>query len=50
MIVSREGEPVPKRGGRSKVFYEITPAGKRELVKIQKMYEFLWDGSPSLAV
>ncbi len=50
MIISQEGDPTPRRGGRSKVFYTISPTGKRELVKIQKMYEFLWEGSPSLAV
>lgn len=48
MIISREGDSTPRRGGRSKVFYSITPAGKRELVKIQRMYDFLWNGAPSI--
>jgi DNA-binding PadR family transcriptional regulator len=31
LVTSYEGDPTPQRGGRRKRFYDLTPAGKREL-------------------
>ncbi len=35
-----QGEPTPERGGRAKVYYEVTPEGKEALLKIQKVNAF----------
>ena len=44
-----QGEPVEKRGGRSKRFYEITSRGMEALNEIKKVQETLWRGFPNLA-
>ena len=36
-----KGEPTPERGGRAKVYYEVTRAGTDALSKIQKANAFL---------
>ena len=36
-----KGKPTPERGGRAKVYYEITREGKKALLKIQKVNAFL---------
>jgi len=33
-----------KRGGRSKRYYQITPAGKKSLLEIRELQEALWAG------
>ena len=33
-----------KRGGRSKRYYQITPAGKKSLLEIRELQEVLWAG------
>ena len=38
------GEPVAERGGRSKYFYRITPAGREALKSISLIISSLWDG------
>lgn len=38
----RKGTPVPERGGRSKVFYTITPEGKRAFLQIKKVSDRIW--------
>ena len=48
LITGRKGEPAPERGGRGKVFYELTGSGKEELVRIKHDYEKLWVDVPSL--
>ena len=42
LVVSNPGEPTPERGGRSKIYYELTPEGKRALVKIKRVHDVLW--------
>jgi DNA-binding PadR family transcriptional regulator len=37
-----KGDPSPKRGGRAKVYYEVTPDGQEALLKIQKVNAFFW--------
>jgi DNA-binding PadR family transcriptional regulator len=36
LVTSVRGEPTPERGGRAKVYYELTPAGKSALKKSAK--------------
>ena len=42
LVVSNPGEPTPLRGGRSKIYYELTPEGKRALLKIKRVHDVLW--------
>ena len=44
------GEPVPERGGRSKVYYEVTPEGREALIEIKRVHEATWDDIPSLGL
>ena len=36
--------PLPERGGRSKVYYEINPKGKKALLEAKKVHDALWVG------
>lgn len=48
LVSSYQGEPVPERGGRRKVFYTLTPKGKEELIEIQRLQKAIWADMPSL--
>ena len=48
LVTTIKGEPIPERGGRSKVFYEVTPDGKKALIEIKKVNEALWNDVPSI--
>lgn len=48
LVKTRKGDPVAERGGRSKVFYEVTKRGRQALYEIQKVNEGLWNQAPSL--
>ncbi len=50
MVQTRKGEPVSKRGGRSKVYYRLTPEGKQALLTVKLVHEALWRGVPALKV
>ncbi len=43
-----EGEPTPERGGRRKIFYELTKVGREALLEIKEMNEAVWNDMPSL--
>ena len=47
-VVSHEGEPTPERGGRRKIFYRITPQGKRALHEIKRINSAAWSDLPVL--
>lgn len=49
LIVKREGDPTPKRGGKRKIFYEITPGGDKALQHSLEMHDSLWAGISKLA-
>jgi len=40
------GGSTPERGGRSKIFYRLTPAGEKSLQEVRELQESLWDGIP----
>lgn len=48
LVKTIKGDPRPERGGRSKIYYEITPKGKKALLEIKKVHESMWRGIPSL--
>jgi PadR family transcriptional regulator PadR len=40
------GDPTPVPGGRKKIFYEITPDGKKALAESFVIHKSLWEGFP----
>jgi PadR family transcriptional regulator PadR len=47
-VTSIKGEPTPERGGRAKVYYELTPAGKAALKKMSEVNAEIWRGAPKI--
>jgi DNA-binding PadR family transcriptional regulator len=45
-LMKRCSDPTPKRGGRSKSFYRLTPEGKEALEAVKKHQVRLWDNVP----
>ena len=50
MVSTIEGDPVPERGGRRKIFYLITKEGRAALAKIQQVNESIWNDIPSFGL
>ena len=49
--VSRtKGDPVPERGGRSKIYYTVTPDGLKALQATRELHNSLWDGLPDYLI
>ena len=48
LVKTLKGEPVPERGGRHKIYYEITPDGKKALHQIKCVHEAIWQDAPAL--
>ncbi|MCJ7681962.1 MAG: PadR family transcriptional regulator [Candidatus Aminicenantes bacterium] len=44
LILKRIGDPTPRRGGRSKIYYSLTPAGLKSLKHIREFNQNLWRG------
>ena len=44
LITKRMGDPTPQRGGRSKIYYSLTPAGLEALKRVNEFNRSLWDG------
>lgn len=40
----KKGDPTSKRGGKSKFYYEVTPVGLQNLMKLKKTHEQVWTG------
>ena len=40
------GGSTPERGGRSKIFYKLTPRGEKALQTARELQESLWEGVP----
>ncbi len=49
-VITKKGDPSPERGGRSKVFYILTPAGQNALRKSKELHQSIWDGIPDAAM
>jgi len=47
-VTSFKGETTAERGGRHKIFYKLTPEGKKKLIAIQHVNKAIWDGVPVL--
>jgi DNA-binding PadR family transcriptional regulator len=47
-LTARMGEPSPRRGGKAKRFYSLTPAGREALLESGRAYRQLWTGREHL--
>ena len=50
MVRTLKGEPIPERGGRHKIYYEVTLDGKRDLYHIKHVHDTIWQDAPSLGL
>ena len=46
MVESSEGNPVPERGGRRKIYYRLTPDGLLALKEVRKISSTIWADVP----
>jgi DNA-binding PadR family transcriptional regulator len=46
LVSKRIGDPSPQRGGRSKIFYRLTPEGYEALENAREFSRALWRGLP----
>jgi DNA-binding PadR family transcriptional regulator len=46
---ARAGEPGSKRGGRRKIYYQLTSRGKQALLDVKQVHDAIWQGIPVLA-
>lgn len=47
-LTTVRGEPTPERGGRSKIFYKLTPFALEALQEAQRINEVIWVDVPPL--
>jgi DNA-binding PadR family transcriptional regulator len=47
LLITREGDPTPERGGRSKRYYELSQKGEEALEEIRALNKILWSGYSS---
>ena len=50
LVQTLKGEPIPERGGRHKIYYEITPDGKKALHQIKRIHDTIWQDAPALGL
>jgi len=43
------GTPTSERGGRSKIYYALTPSGVEALQHARSLHKKIWEGLPDLA-
>ena len=43
------GKPVAERGGRSKMFYSLTPTGTKALQNARELQRRIWEGIPEFS-
>ena len=48
-VAKIRGKPVAERGGRSKMFYTLTPSGIQALKNARELQERIWDGIPEFS-
>ncbi len=44
LLLKKDGKPMPERGGRRKIYYTISKAGRRTLAEAYQLNAALWDG------
>jgi PadR family transcriptional regulator PadR len=50
LVRTLKGEPIPERWGRHKIYYEVTPDGKKSLYQIKRVHEAIWEDAPALGL
>jgi PadR family transcriptional regulator PadR len=50
MVSTYEGEPIPERGGRRKIFYSLTHKGREALLRVKKVHDQVWSDMPEYAI
>ena len=50
LLKSTEGDPTPQRGGRRKIYFELTDLGIHALRDMQSINESVWLDLPSLKI
>jgi len=50
MVKTKVGDPLPERGGKSRIYYTVTIEGKNALNEIKRVHEELWDDIPSMGM
>jgi DNA-binding PadR family transcriptional regulator len=50
LVRTSPGEPTPERGGRSKIYYTLTPEGKKALLRIKRVHDVLWGEATPIQV
>jgi PadR family transcriptional regulator PadR len=48
LVKSFFDDPTPKRGGRSRRIYKITPAGMKALAEVKALHASMWADAPEL--
>src|SRR3954470_17800034 len=48
LVTSAMGDPTPERGGRAKLFFEVTAEGLRSVKEAQRAFAMMWKGLPQL--
>jgi DNA-binding PadR family transcriptional regulator len=46
LVAKTLGDPTPQRGGRSKIYYRLTPEGQKALEEIREFHKSLWQDIP----
>lgn len=49
-VIRSIGEPTPVRGGCRKIYYNLTPEGKKALKAAHKLQRSIWDGISVLSL
>jgi PadR family transcriptional regulator, regulatory protein PadR len=47
-VETRKGDPLPERGGRSRVYYRVTRHGKEAMAESKRIHDSLWKNAPDL--
>jgi len=50
MVKTIKGDPLPERGGKSRIYYTVTIEGKNALNEIKRVHDDLWEDIPSLGM
>lgn len=48
-VTKTRGKPVAERGGRSKMFYTLTPSGIQAIQNARELQRRIWDGIPKFS-
>jgi PadR family transcriptional regulator PadR len=49
-VIKRAGPPTPERGGRSKIFYRLSPEGITALKAARQLQRAIWKGVPEFSL